>query len=282
MSTAVIGSRIRLASGLVLHCVEQGPPDGTPVLLLHGYTDSWFSYSRVLPLLPRQVRAIVPDHRGHGESDSPAGSWSMADFARDLVELLDAMEVERVTVAGHSMGGLIALHLAIAAPQRVSGLIIVSSGISVRYPAAFDLATQVARLTEPIDLGFVRDFQRSTIHQPVPSEFFTRVVMDSGRVPVHVWQSVMHAMLQEDYSERAALVRCPVRVLWGDRDAVFPRESQDALLRAMPHAEFAILPEVGHALHWEAPTALVAAIGALANVRPELREGSRQKPFEDR
>ena len=188
----------------------------------------------------------------------------MADSASDLVALLDAMKIERVTVAGHSMGGLIALLLAIAAPERVAGLIIVSSSVSMRYPAVFDLAMEVARLTEPIDMEFVRGFQRSTIHQPVPPEFFERVVSDSGRVPVSTWQSVMHAMLQEDCSERAAVVRCPVRVLWGDRDAVFPYQSQDAVLRALPHAGLTILPETGHALHWEAPTALVQTIGDLA------------------
>ena len=70
-----------LPSGVRLHCVQQGPPTAPAVLMLHGYTDSWYSFSRVLPLLPPDLRFIVPDQRGHGSSDKPLSGYGMNEFA---------------------------------------------------------------------------------------------------------------------------------------------------------------------------------------------------------
>jgi non-heme chloroperoxidase len=67
MSTDLRFAKHRLPSGL--HVAEQGPADGRAVLMLHGYSDSWVSYSRILPLLPTNWHVIVPDQRGHGDSD---------------------------------------------------------------------------------------------------------------------------------------------------------------------------------------------------------------------
>ncbi|HSL71185.1 MAG TPA: alpha/beta fold hydrolase, partial [Longimicrobiales bacterium] len=90
--------RVRLSTGVELQVAERGPADGTPVLYLHGYTDSWFSFSLSLNELPSHIRAIVPTQRGHGESDKPDCCYLLADFARDAVALLDALGIERADV----------------------------------------------------------------------------------------------------------------------------------------------------------------------------------------
>jgi non-heme chloroperoxidase len=84
--------------------VAQGDPDGQPILFLHGYTDSWFSFSRLLPLLPTHYRAYAFSQRGHGDSERPDCCYEVADLVADVVAFLEAVGVERATVVGHSEG----------------------------------------------------------------------------------------------------------------------------------------------------------------------------------
>ena len=103
---------VRLATGVELQVAESGPADGEPVLFLHGFTDSWRSYSRVLDGLPPHIRAIVPTQRGHGDSERPDCCYRVADFSDDAAALLDALGIERATIVGHSMGSFVAQRVA--------------------------------------------------------------------------------------------------------------------------------------------------------------------------
>ena len=85
----------RLGSGPLVHYAEQGDPGGAPISFLPAYTDSWFSYSRVLPLLPGRYHAYALDQRGHGDAERPACCYTIDDFAADAVAFLDATGIER-------------------------------------------------------------------------------------------------------------------------------------------------------------------------------------------
>lgn len=76
---------IQLSTGVRLHYAEQGHADGHPMILLHGYSDASFSFSRVLPLLPATYHVFALDQRGHGNSQRPAQGYAMADFAADVI-----------------------------------------------------------------------------------------------------------------------------------------------------------------------------------------------------
>ena len=101
-------ARIRLATGPELHYAEQGDSAGEAILFLHGWPDSWFSFSRVLPLLPHRYRAFALDQRGFGDSERPASGYGIDDLASDAVAFLDAVSVQQATVVGHSLGSFIA------------------------------------------------------------------------------------------------------------------------------------------------------------------------------
>jgi pimeloyl-ACP methyl ester carboxylesterase len=98
-----------------LRWAEQGSPDGEPIIMLHGLTDSWQSFSRVLPELPSRYRVLVPDQRGHGGSERPAVGYAPEDFATDVLAFMDAVGVERAALVGHSMGSFVAQ--AVARPR---------------------------------------------------------------------------------------------------------------------------------------------------------------------
>ena len=142
-------TRVRVSTGVELQVAERGPRDGEPVLFLHGYTDSWRSYSRVLGGLPAHVRAIVPTHRGHGDSDRPPCCYRVADFAADAVALLDALGVARATIVGHSMGSFVAQRIAADHPGRVDRLVLIASATRAGTPPVVELNGAVQQLTDP-------------------------------------------------------------------------------------------------------------------------------------
>jgi pimeloyl-ACP methyl ester carboxylesterase/tetratricopeptide (TPR) repeat protein len=246
---------VRLANGVRLRYAQRGPADGTPIVMLHGYSDSWFSFSRVLPLLPGDMRIIAVDQRGHGDSDRPAAGYSMDDLARDAIQLMDALNVERATVVGHSMGSLVARRVAALAPARVARLVLVGAGVRTNVESIQSMRPAVERLTDPVDPAFVREFQLSTIARPVPPGFIDRVISESLKLPAVAWKQILTGMLEFEAADSS--IRCPTLVIGGDKDAVFPVSEQEALGRAIAGASITIVPGIGHALHWEDPERFV-------------------------
>src|SRR5215510_5033689 len=115
----------RLTTGVRLRYAEGGDPAGRPIMLLHGYTDSWFSFTRALPYFDPSWRVYILDQRGHGDSERPAGGYTFPDFAADVIAFMDAKGIQRATLVGHSMGSLVAQGVAIAAPERVERLVLI-------------------------------------------------------------------------------------------------------------------------------------------------------------
>jgi non-heme chloroperoxidase len=248
---------VRLSSGIRLHYVAQGPAEGPVVLLLHGYTDSSFSFSRVLPLLPRDVRSIAVDQRGHGRSDRPETGYTIDDFTTDALQFLDALDVRSAVVVGHSMGSFIARRLAEQAPDRVAGLVLIGSAPVAASAAVRELVAAVADLTDPVDPAFVRGFQESTVTRSVPPEFMDGVVAESLRVPARVWKAAASGLLDD---RPVGTITCPTLIVGGTADGVFPPEEQSALAASIPGARLELMDGVGHAPHWEDPERFIAAL----------------------
>jgi pimeloyl-ACP methyl ester carboxylesterase/tetratricopeptide (TPR) repeat protein len=254
---------VRLASGVRLHYAQRGPADGPAVLMLHGYSDSWRSFSRVLPLVPDGLRVILPDQRGHGDSDRPLAGYEIDDFATDAIQLLDALQVRHAVVVGHSLGSFVARRIAEQAPARVQRLVLVGSGVSLRNAVIEELRGGVNALTDPVDPAFVRAFQVSTIHRPVPDAFLERAIEESRKLPAHVWKATMAGMWND--APARGTIRTPTVMLGGTKDAVFSVAEQQALAAAIPGVTFTLLDEIGHAVHWEDPEALAAVLRSLGD-----------------
>jgi pimeloyl-ACP methyl ester carboxylesterase len=246
---------VTLATGVRLHYAAQGDPRGEVVLLLHGYGDSWFSYSRVLPLLSERYRVYALDLRGHGDSDRPTAGYAMRDLAADVLAFMDAQGIVRASVVGHSMGSFVAQQVALAAPDRVTSLVLVGSGTTPRHiQGVADLERAVNTLGDPSSWAtFAREFQESTIYGPLPPAFVDRAVAESLKLPASVWRGVMAGMLATDPATQLRAGGVHTLILWGDHDSVFTRAEQNALLAMLPHAQFVAYPETGHAVHWERP-----------------------------
>lgn len=249
-------AEVRLSTGVRMHYAEQGDPRGGAVILIHGYSDSWFSYSRVLPLLADRYHVYALDLRGHGNSDRPAAGYHMRDLAADVIAFMDAKGIVRASVVGHSMGSIVAQQVALAAPRRVSCLVLIGSATSIRnVNGVLDLKRAVDSLPDPVPEEFVREFQRSTIHLPVPEAFMDGVVSESRKLPARVWRELMAGMLATDPPLALGRARIPTLVVWGDKDTLMPRAEQEALVKMLRTATLTVYPDTGHDPQWERPEA---------------------------
>lgn len=250
---------IRLSDQMRLEYVEHGRPGGVPVLFLHGLTDSWRSFERVLPHLPDTVHAVALSQRGHGDSDRPASGYRPAELAADAAAFLDALGLERAVIAGHSMGGHVARRFALDDPERTLGLVLMGSFFTCAGNAAMtELWEAVSVLADPVDRGFALDFQRGTIAKGVPEAYLETVVAESLKVPARVWRAALAGQIEEDHSAELAEITAPTLVVWGERDAFVPRRDQDALVAAIARARLVVYPGAGHGLHWDDPERFAA------------------------
>jgi pimeloyl-ACP methyl ester carboxylesterase len=245
----------RLWTGLRLHYAEQGDPTGEAIVFLHGYSDSWFSFSRVLPLLSPSYHAFALTQRGHGDSDKPECCYTPEDFAADVDAFMEAVGIEKATLVGASTGALFAQRAALSYPRRVDRLVLIGAQTPANE-AVTGLVEEMRALEDPVPPGFVREFQESTIYQPVPQEFLDTVVSESLKLPARVWRDYMEGAvlsIDHDYVLELRKIEAPTLMLWGEQDPLFPREEQERLAAAIPGASLKVYPETGHAVHWDRP-----------------------------
>jgi pimeloyl-ACP methyl ester carboxylesterase len=189
----------QLATGVTLHYGERGDPTGEAIIFLHGYSDSWYSFSRVLPLLSPSYHAFALTQRGQGDSDKPECCYTPEDLAADVDAFMDAVGIEEATLVGASMGALFAQRVVLSYPRRVSRLVLIGAQTPANE-AVLGLVEEVRALEDPVPPEFVTEFQESTIYQPVPQEFLDTVVSESLKLPARVWRDYMElAVLSIDH-----------------------------------------------------------------------------------
>ena len=249
----------QLATGVGLHYAERGEPTGEAIIFLHGYSDSWYSFSRALPLLSPEYHAFALTERGHGDSDKPECCYTLDDFAADIDAFMEAVALEEATLVGSSGGSFIAQRVALDYPHRVSRLVLNASGATLLdNEAVMGLGEEMLALEDPISPEFVREFQESMVYQPVPQEFLDTVVSESLKLPARVWRDYWEGVvLAPDHAARLGGIDAPTLIVWGEQDIIFSREDQERLVRTIPNATLRMYPETGHAVHWDRPEQFV-------------------------
>jgi pimeloyl-ACP methyl ester carboxylesterase len=244
---------------------------GTPTfLLLHGFTLNAFSWQAQVETLARHGRVIAPDQLPYGLSEKLVpGDWSAADpYARAsaielLHRLLDQLGVSRAIVIGHSSGGTLAIELALAAPQRVAGLVLVAPWVYATrpvLPAALAQSPPLRRASLLAARKLGRDMPLLDRSYADPSRILAER-REQARVHVHTrdWDLAWAALLSRSLSSPISVadhidaVRQPVLVVSGDRDRLVPFEDSERVARSLPDAAFRLLPGCGHAVHEECP-----------------------------
>lgn len=232
------------------------------IVLLHGFTQTGASWDAVRALLPERYRVLAPDIRGHGAA---AGVRPITVEA--VVGDVLGIAPDRVVLAGYSMGGRLALHVALAAPERLAGLALVGATAGIDDPAqrAERRAADAALADRIAGLGaaaFADEWERTPVlaDQP-PAVRAAARALRLRQDPAALAQALLGLgpAACSPVWDRLGTVRAPAIVLAGERDARY-RELAARLGAALPAAEARVVPGAGHAVHLEAPDAVAAAL----------------------
>ena len=253
-SETFIVKRAVLKTGVELEYVEQGNPNGVPVIFLHGLSDSWHSFETNLPHLPSNIRAFAVSQRGHGNSEKPLDGYSPENFADDVAAFIEKQKLGSVVIVGHSMGGVNAQRFAIDYPQLTKALVIIDSDPAlIENEGMAEFLETVMGLKGSISREFMLEFQKSTIMKPIDSSYFELIVTEGLKIPTVVFQTALKKMLEDNLSEKIKTISKPTLVFWGDRDAICLRKGQELLKNNIRNIKWLEYKGTGHALHWEEP-----------------------------
>ncbi len=233
---------------------EAGASGGPVVVLLHGVGSSADTWAELVPRLSPGRRYLMPDYRGHGASDAPAGPYVVGDFVEDLVRLLDELGIERVSIVGFSIGAVIGLAFALAEPERVASLVLLNS-IAGRTPAELDRArTRLAliRSTPPAELApasgerWFTDVFRAEHPELVEAELAIVSHVDHS-----AYAAAYEVLVETDQLERAGEVEVPTLIATGERDLGSTPAMSGQLAARIPDSRFVVVPQLKHYMHIE-------------------------------
>lgn len=266
-------------NGIKLNVEVSG--QGPPLLLLHGFTGSTVVWQPFLEDWP-DFRLIRVDVIGHGLSDCPvdASRYSMTQAVADLVAVLDHLGVQRTALLGYSMGGRLALHFALAAPQRLAALVLesASAGIESEPERAARRASDEALAADIESQGleaFADRWQALPLfasQQRLPAEVLARQRQRRVASSAPGLANSLRGMgtgTQEYLLPRLSELRLPVLLLAGEADARYASLTRE-MQRLIPGSRAEVVPEAGHAVHLEQPEIYAGLVGEF--LRHQLKE----------
>lgn len=241
-------------NNIAMHYAEAG--QGAPLLLLHGLGGSHEMWLPVIPELARSYRVIAGDHRGHGASHKPRGQYTIRLFSDDWRAVMDALRIDRAHILGLSMGGAIAMRLAVEAPQRVRALVLVDTWA---HPHPDFLAMLHQRL-EKLASGDLAGYAEVAIPQVYSPRFVQanpQAIADYrarvGKANPDSLRSAVGACMSHDMQGALARIQAPTLVIVGSQDGLVPPFHSEYIQRAIPKASLTVIEGSGHIPHLEAP-----------------------------
>jgi pimeloyl-ACP methyl ester carboxylesterase len=252
--------------------------EGPSLVLLHGAGDNALDWQWVMPTLAATHRVYAPDLPGSPDSARPAADYSPAFFERFVAAFVDALDIGRATFVGNSLGGLIALRLALSEPERAGALVLVDSAglgravnpafTSVNVPGLGEAALPFWRT--PVG-AYQRAWGRTALlfaHPPgsVPREWVAeqcRLALSPGYLEAHL--AVLRTQVgfggqREVLVDQLPLLEIPTLVVWGARDRVFPECQARVAAARLQEGSLAVVPDCGHMPHVECPDRFLAAL----------------------
>lgn len=281
-----VGSFITV-DGTRLHYIDRGT--GTPVILLHGNGSMIgdFVSSGITERVGPGHRVLAFDRPGFGYSERPRGrTWGPFEQAKLLLRAFSLLDIERPIVVGHSWGTLVALALALEAPEKVAGLVLLSgyyyptphaNGASA-FPIVDDLLRQavmpfVWRLMAPG--GVRRVFAPCAVPERFKKDYSIEQAIRPSQIKAVAEEAAMLMESAKTFSELYKELNVPVRLIAGSDDRIVETHKHSARLhRELGTSTFSSVPGSGHMVHHAAPDEVIAAIAAVS----EARQGAVTKP----
>ena len=247
------------ANGINVHVRIDGPPGGTPVVMLHSLGTTGAIWDAQAAALARSFRVIRPDLRGHGLTACTPGPYSMEQLADDVAALLDGLGIHQTHVAGISIGGMIAQAFAAKFAGRAASLILVDTAMKIPPPDSW-----MARAATVRSEGFAPLADAVMARWVTPG--FAATPEAEGlraqlmRTPVEGYAGAAEAIAAADLSGSTAGLKVPALILVGEHDAATPVTDARALHQAIAGSSLVIVPGGAHIPTVEKPAELTAAM----------------------
>jgi pimeloyl-ACP methyl ester carboxylesterase len=246
--------------GVRIHYDTHG--SGPPLLLLHGLGGSCGDWIYQLPAFSPRFRVVTPCLRGFGHSDRPPAGYSVDRHVRDVLALLDALDIDRCHVVGHSMGGAVAFAMALEAPARIASLVVLNSQPSFEVDSWRKRLFLLWRLVLARTLGMARMSRlMAGRHFPRPDQAQVReqVIERHGANDARAYIANLRALAGWTVVPRLKEIRAPVLLVTADRDFTAVEEKR-RYLEQIPGARMEVIPDSRHVTHLDQPEAFNRAV----------------------
>lgn len=234
---------------------------GDPLILIHGLADDHRAWRRTLPALLMERRVLLYDLRGHGESSLGGADGSLRQLSEDLVALMDAIGLERATFAGFSLGGTVAMRLAIDHPERVAALALVATSSRVGRAAREWYLARAAMVADgATELRQTLDGDTADVYRNQPEELAdglairrqsTKDVRGYGNAC-----SAMAALHEHPLDPELGAINAPTLIVAGDRDQHCPPRAAELIAAGIPGSTMTVIAGSGHPIPVEQPAEL--------------------------
>lgn len=234
---------------------------GAPLVYWHG-AGGGGGWGLHHALLAERFTVYAPDHPGWGDSDGADWMDSMLDYALHYDALFRALQIERPTLVGHSLGGWMAAAFASIYPERLARLVLVNAaGFPIDSEPTPDFFAIAARGGEPFAQALFHNPQAAAVYAaatPSPEDRLRRyrAMTSTARLAWHCW-------FDDKMPQRLQRITVPALVLWGEHDGLLPPSLARKYAAALPSSRLVVFPDCGHMVPYEAPEAMLREILAL-------------------
>ena len=243
---------------------ESAGPEDAPVLLMGSSLgtslDMWDSQLA----LAERLRIVRHDHRGHGRSLVPPGPYEIADLGRDVLELMDALEIERASYCGLSIGGMVGMWLGANAPERIERLVLICT--SAHLPPAEGWAERAAKVRAAGTVEVVADAVVARWLTPAYAEEHPELVAELRAMLVATdpegYASACGAIERMDLRDQLGRIAAPTLVISGAGDEATPPEHQELIAASIPGARLETVDPAAHLAAVERPALVNELIAA--------------------
>lgn len=247
------------ANGIGLHIADTGPKDAPAVVFGNSLGCDMRIWDGVLPHLPRGLRLIRYDSRGHGLSDCPAGPYAMGTLVRDAEALLDALEVRDGVFVGLSLGGMVAQGLAVKRLDLLRGIVLSHTAAKIGTPEQWQERIDTVRASGP-----------EALTEALMPRWFTRAFRDGpearmirnmvARQPAEGYAGACAAISGTDFYTPTSGLRLPCLGIAGSDDGSTPPDLVRETVDLIPGARFELMRRAAHLAPVEQPEAYAALL----------------------
>lgn len=246
------------AGSLAIAATDSGG-EGSPLLLIHGFSDTGHSFSLLAPHLAGR-RLVTADLPGHGASPMAEGPWRLGACALAMAGLIETLRLQRPVLVGHSLGAMVAVEIAARRPELVGGLALLAGAIRPAIMPDHAMAAGVRGLRDPIAPNDPFFGYWHACRSDVPRDFLAALAQDAASMPASRWRAILDELGRIDLTASAARIRADTLLICGANDPLFGEPHRRDLCAAFPQATCLRLEGCGHNPHWEEPALVADAI----------------------